>query len=151
MASLNKVTLLGNLTRDPEIRYTPKGSAVVELGLALNRVWKDDQGQKQEETTFVDVTVWGKTAENCNQYLAKGRGVIIEGRLQIDQWDDKATGQKRSKLKVVAETVQFLPSGNQGDRRPDGRGQQSQQRQAPPQGQQRPAQADDDFDDDVPF
>jgi single-strand DNA-binding protein len=114
MANLNKVMLIGNLTRDPELRYTPKGTAVADISLAINRVWNNDQGQRQEETIFVDVTLWGRQAELAQQYLNKGRGVYIEGRLQMDTWDDKETGKKRSKLKVVAENLQFLPDGRGG-------------------------------------
>lgn len=114
MANLNKVMLIGNLTRDPELRHTPKGSAVADLGIAVNRKVQDGNGGWKDETTFVDVTVWGSSAENAHKYLTKGRGVFIEGRLQMDTWDDKATGQKRSKLKVVADNVQFLPEGKSG-------------------------------------
>ncbi len=114
MASLNKVMLLGNLTRDPELRHTPKGSAVTDLGLALNRRVQDGNGGWKEEVTFVDVTVWGNSAENAHKYLSKGRGVFVEGRLQMDTWDDKETGKKRSKLKVVADNLQFLPDGKGG-------------------------------------
>lgn len=114
MANLNKVMLIGNLTRDPELRHTPKGSAVADLGLAVNRKVQDGNGGWKDETTFVDVTVWGTSAENANKYLSKGRGVFIEGRLQMDVWDDKTTGQKRSKLKVVADNLQFLPDGKGG-------------------------------------
>lgn len=114
MANLNKVLLLGNLTRDPELRYTPKGTAVADLGLAVNRRVPDGSGNWTDETTFVDVTVWGTTAENAQKFLTKGRGVFIEGRLQMDTWEDKQTGQKRSKLKVVAEGLQFLPDGKGG-------------------------------------
>lgn len=110
MASLNKVMLIGNLTRDPEVRYTPKGSAVVDLGMAINRYYTTDNGEKREETTFVDVTLWGRQAELAGQYLTKGRPVFIEGRLQLDTWDDRETGQKRSKLRVIGETMQFLGS-----------------------------------------
>ena len=110
MASFNKVILLGNLTRDPELKYTPKGTAVAAIGLAVNRVYSNDQGEKQEETTFVDVELWGRTAEIANEYLKKGRPVLIEGRLRLDSWDDKQTGQKRSKLKVVGESMQLLGS-----------------------------------------
>jgi single-strand DNA-binding protein len=116
MASFNKVFLIGNLTRDPEVRYTPKGQAVADLGLAVNRKWRDESGNSHEEVLFVDITVWGKTAEKCGQYLQKGSPLYIEGRLQLEQWDDKQTGQKRSKLKVVAEAVQFL--GSRGDGAP---------------------------------
>jgi single-strand DNA-binding protein len=114
MANLNKVMLLGNLTRDPEVRYTPKGTAVGDLGLAVNRRVSDGNGNWSDEVTFVDVTVWGTNAENAQKYLTKGRGVFIEGRLQMDTWEDKASGQKRSKLKVVAEVLQFLPDGKGG-------------------------------------
>src|SRR5213596_211651 len=124
MASFNKVILLGNLTRDPEVRYTPKGSAVCDLGIAVNRVYTTDSGEKREEATFVDVTFWGRTAEVAGEYLKKGRPVFIEGRLQLDTWDDKQSGQKRSKLKVIGETMQMLGSprscaangGDEGDR-----------------------------------
>src|SRR5919204_1388909 len=114
MANLNKVLLLGNVTRDPEIRYTPKGSAVCDLGVAVNRSYTTDSGEKREEVTFVDVTLWGRTAEVAGEYLKKGRPVFIEGRLQMDTWDDKQTGQKRTKLRVVGESMQLLggrPSG----------------------------------------
>lgn len=108
MSTVNKVMLLGNLTREPELRYTPKGTAVAELGMALNRVRSGDNGEKIEEVTYVDVTLWGRTAELAGQYLAKGRSVFIEGRLQMDSWDDKETGQKRTKLKIVGENMQFI-------------------------------------------
>jgi single-strand DNA-binding protein len=114
MANLNKVLLLGNLTRDPELRYTPKGTAVADIGLAINRIWNNEQNQRQEETTFVDITLWGRQAEIAQQYLTKGRGVFVEGRLQMDTWEDKTSGQKRSKLKVVAENLQFMPDGKGG-------------------------------------
>ena len=110
MASFNKVILAGNLTRDPELRYTPKGTAIAKIGLAVNRVWTNEAGEKKEEVTFVDVDVFGRTAENVGQYMRKGRPILIEGRLKLDQWDDKQTGQKKSKMGVVAETVQFLGS-----------------------------------------
>jgi single-strand DNA-binding protein len=116
MASFNKVILMGNLTRDPELRYTPKGTAIAKVGLAVNRVWTNEAGEKKEEVTFVDVDIFGRTAENVGQYMRKGRPILVEGRLKLDQWDDKQTGQKRSRLGVVAETVQFLGSapGNEG-------------------------------------
>ncbi|KAA0137668.1 single-stranded DNA-binding protein [Gimesia chilikensis] len=114
MASFNKVILVGNLTRDPQVRYTPGGSAVAEIGLAVNRSWFDkNSNSRKEETTFVDVTLWGRTAEVASEYLTKGRSVLIEGRLQLDQWDDKESGQKRSKLKVVGENMTML--GGRGD------------------------------------
>ena len=108
MSNLNKVLLMGNLTRDPEVRYTPKGTAVADLGIAINRYFQGDGGEKREETTFVDVTLWGRQAEIAGEWLKKGRGVFIEGRLQLDTWDDKQSGQKRSKLKVIGEHMQFV-------------------------------------------
>jgi single-strand DNA-binding protein len=153
MASFNKVILLGNLTRDPEVRYTPKGTAVTELGMAVNRVYTAENGEKREETTFVDVTLWGRTAEIAGEYLKKGRPVFIEGRLQLDTWDDKQSGQKRSKLKVVGEGLQLLGgrpgggsgSGGGGDEESSGGSRSS--RPAPPP-KAAPAGADDD---EIPF
>lgn len=115
MANLNRVLLIGNLTRDPEVRYTPKGTAVAEIGLAVNRVYSGEDGEKKEETTFVDVTLWARQAEIAGQYLKKGRPLFIEGRLQLDSWDDKQTGQKRSKLRVVAENIQMLGSRQESE------------------------------------
>ena len=115
MASFNKVILVGNVTRDPQVRYTPSGTPVTELGLAVNRQWFDKQSNsRKEDTTFVDVTVWGRTAEVAGEYLSKGRQVLIEGRLQLDQWQDKDTGQNRSKLKVVCENMTMLGGGGPG-------------------------------------
>ena len=111
MASFNKVILAGNLTRDPELRYTPKGTAIARLGLACNRKWKSETGELKEEVTFVDVDAFGKTAETISQYLKKGRPILIEGRLRYETWEDKQTKQKKSKLGVVMETFQFLDSG----------------------------------------
>ena len=123
MASFNKVILVGNLTRDPQVRYTTGGTAVAEIGMAVSRQWFDKQSnQKREETTFVDVTLWGRQAEVAGEYLAKGRPVLIEGRLQLDTWDDKETGQKRSKLRVVGETMQMLGSRGDGGGGGAGRG-----------------------------
>jgi single-strand DNA-binding protein len=129
MASLNKVIIIGNLTRDPELKYTPNGTGVCDISVAVNRTWTDN-GEKKEEVTFVDVTLWGKIAELAAQYLQKGRSVMVEGRLSMDTWDDKATGQKRSKMKVTGENVQFLDSKGNG----------SGQQQAPQQRQQAPSQ-----------
>lgn len=114
MASYNKVMLIGNLTRDPEVRYTPKGSAVCDIGLAVNRVYTSESNERVEEVTFVDVVLWSKLAELAGKYLHKGRPVFIEGRLQMDSWEDKQTGQKRTRLRVVGEQMQFL--GSAGDR-----------------------------------
>jgi single-strand DNA-binding protein len=161
MANLNKVMLIGNLTRDPELRHTPSGKTVSEIGLAINRTWTNDQGQKQEDTTFVDVTLWGKQAEVVQQYVTKGSPIYIEGRLQLDTWDDKETGKKRSKLRIVAENFQFL-SGKPGatgagnssggySERPPQTAPAPQQRSGAPQGAS--AAPVDDFqeDDDIPF
>ena len=115
MASFNKVILVGNLTRDPELRYTPKGTAIAKFGLAVNRVWTSESGEKKEEVTFIDIDVFGRTAENVAQYMRKGSPMLVEGRLRLDQWDDKQTGQKRSKLGVVGEIIQFLGSPRAGE------------------------------------
>jgi single-strand DNA-binding protein len=107
MANLNKVHLIGNLTRDPELRHTPKGSAICTFALAINRKFKDESGER-EEVTFVEVEAWGKAGENVAKYCARGRSLYVEGRLKLDQWEDKQTKEKRSRLKVVLETFQFL-------------------------------------------
>ena len=120
MASLNKVLLMGNLTRDPELRFTSNGSALTKFGLAVNRKYKSGEEWK-EEVCFVDITVWGKQAENCAEYLSKGRPVFIEGRLQFSSWETD-DGQKRNKLEVVANSVQFLGQpggGKSGGMQPD--------------------------------
>jgi single-strand DNA-binding protein len=108
MAQLNKVFLMGNLTRDPELRRLANGTAVSDLGLALNRSFTGKDGEKREDVTYVDVTVWDRQAETCCQYLKKGRAVHVEGFLKMDSWDDKTTGEKKYKLKVQADRVQFL-------------------------------------------
>ena len=118
MSSLNKVMLIGNLTRDPEIKYTPKGTAVADIGLAINRNYTTDSGEKREEVTFVDVTLWGRVAEIVGEYCKKGASIFIEGRLQLESWDDKQTGQKRSKLKVIGENIQFLGGKKTGEQPP---------------------------------
>jgi single-strand DNA-binding protein len=110
MASFNKVILAGNLTRDPELRYTPKGTALAKIGLAVNRTWKTETGETKEEVNFIDIDAWGRQAEVIAQYLRKGRPVLIEGRLKLDTWEDKNTHQKQSKLKVVLEGFSFLDS-----------------------------------------
>jgi single-strand DNA-binding protein len=112
--NFNRVMLAGNLTRDPQVRFFANEKAVAEFGLAINRRYKDANGQQKDETTFVDVETWGRTAELVGQYLTKGRGCFIEGRLKLDSWDDKESGQKRSKLKVVADNVQFTDSKGEG-------------------------------------
>ncbi|MDQ6809943.1 MAG: single-stranded DNA-binding protein [Verrucomicrobiota bacterium] len=157
MASFNKVILVGNLTRDPEVRYTPKGSAVCDLGLAVNRQYSLENGEKREEVTFVDVVLWARLAEIAGEYLKKGRPVLIEGRLQLDSWDDKQSGQKRTKLRVVGETMQLLggrPGGGEAEEggggsggytasRPSGSG-----RATTPPPKAAPAEPDDD---EIPF
>lgn len=173
MPNLNKVMLIGNLTRDPEVRYTPKGTAVTDVGMAINRNFTLDDGERREETTFVDITFWGRQAEVIGEYMKKGRPLYAEGRLQLDQWEDKNSGQQRSRLKVVGENFQFL--GGRDDQGGGGGGgggggrsysqsgppaqssnppqQQAPQQQAPPQqssGQQNyePIREEDD---DIPF
>ncbi|MGJ8673026.1 single-stranded DNA-binding protein [Rubritalea sp.] len=164
MSSFNKVMIMGNVTRDIEVRYTPKGTAVTDIGVACNRRVK--QGEEWvDETTFVDVTLWGRTAELAGQYLAKGRGVFIEGRLQLDTWQDTQTGKQRSRLKVVGENMQFVggggANGGGGQQRPPQGAPQQQagppqqaQAAAPPQQGASPANPMPQFegeDDDIPF
>jgi single-strand DNA-binding protein len=158
MAYLNKVFLIGNLTRDPELRVTPKGTAICQFGIAVNRQFKDESGATRDETTFVDIEAWGKQGELVSKYLTKGSPAMVEGRLKLDQWEDKTTGQKRSKMKVVLDNVQFLSSrsgGAGGHAAPAAEGEPAaSQGQAPypprpakpaaPQGQEVP-------DEDVPF
>lgn len=112
-ASLNKVLIMGNLTRDPELRYVPSGTAVTNFTVAVNRIYKDKTGEKKEEASFIRVVVWGKMAENCGEYLAKGRAVLVEGRLQSRSWEGQ-DGQKKSTLEVIASNVQFI--GSKSDR-----------------------------------
>ena len=133
MANLNKVMLIGNLTADPEVRTTPRGNSLTELRLAVNRVSSPNEGgERREETTFLDVTCWGRTGEVAAQYLTKGRPVFIEGRLQMDTWEDKQTGQRRSRIRIIAENLQLLggrdgaPQG--GGNYGNGGGYQNQQR-----------------------
>ena len=114
MANFNRVILAGNLTRDPELRYTPKGTAIARIGMAINRNWKSETGEMKEEVTFVDVEAWGRQAEVIAQYMRKGRPFLVEGRLKLDQWEDKNTHQKQSKLKVVLERFSFIDS-NRGE------------------------------------
>ena len=108
MPSLNRVLIIGNCTRDPEMRYTPRGTPVCEIGVAVNRVSQDEAGERREEVTFIDCTLWSRLAEVAVKYLAKGSSVFVEGRLQLDSWEDRQTGQKRTKLRVVAENLQLL-------------------------------------------
>ncbi len=113
MANFNKVILAGNLTRDPELRYTPKGTAIARIGMAINRTWKNEAGENQEEVTFVDIDAFGRQAEVIAQYMKKGRPFLMEGRLKLDQWEDKNTHQKQSKMKVVLESFSFLDSNRE--------------------------------------
>lgn len=164
MPDFNKVILMGRLTRDPETSYTPKGTAVAKISLAINRYYTVDD-KKHEETTFVDVELWGRQAELANEYVKKGQPLHIEGRLKLDTWDDKETGQKRSKMKVVGESIQFLvPKGDEPDDDPPPRQQRQQFKPSQQQRTGKPAQSqkppanpaaglfDDEIDeDDVPF
>lgn len=153
MANLNKVMLMGNVTRDVELRYTPKGTAVADIGLAVNRVRTGESGERIEETTFVDITLWGRTAEIAQQYSGKGKPLFVEGRLHMDSWDDKTTGQKRTKLKVVAENIQLMGAPGGGGA-PQQQGGEQPQQQAPQQRAQggSPAQGGNfDDSDDIPF
>lgn len=155
MASFNKVILAGNLTRDPDLRTTANGTAVCEFGLAVNRRWRDQSGRDNDETTFVDITAWNRTAQNCAQFLQKGAPVLVEGRLHLEQWEDRNGGGKRSKLGVVADVVQFL-GGRSDSEDSDAAGQAGRNNGgfgAPPQ-QSRYSPHDIpgyDPDDDIPF
>ncbi|MEA3209236.1 MAG: single-strand DNA-binding protein [Chthoniobacter sp.] len=159
MANLNKVMLIGNLTRDPEIKYTPKGTAIADIGLAVNRNYTTESGEKREEVTFIDVTLWGRVAEIVGEYCKKGRPLFVEGRLQLDTWDDKATGQKRSKLKVVGENIQLLgsregASGGGGGEFGQGGGAPQARPAGKPTPPPKPVPNDPDLDapeDDIPF
>lgn len=113
--NFNKVLIAGNLTRDPELKYTPSGTAVCQIGLAVNRRWKDANGETKEEVFFCDCNAFGKTAENIAQYLKKGRCVFIEGRLKRDEWQDKQSGEKRSATRIVVETCQFIGGAKDDD------------------------------------
>jgi single-strand DNA-binding protein len=152
MASLNKVMLIGNVTRDPEVKFTPKGSAVADLGLAINRVYTNQSGEKTEEVTYVDVELWGRLAEIAGEYAKKGRPVFIEGRLRLDSWEDKQSGQKRNRLKVVAEGLQLLGSrpggGGGGGADYEGEGEVAAKPPRPVPARSAPSEP---ADDDIPF
>lgn len=139
MPNLNQVNLIGNLTRDPELRVTPKGTAICAFSLAINRKFKDDSGGEREEVTYVDCEAWGKAGENIAKYCTKGRPLYVGGRLKLDQWEDKTTKEKRSKMKVVVEQFQFLG----GDR--------PQQGDAPRPAPSPAAPKQENLDEDVPF
>lgn len=161
MADFNKVILVGRLTRDPELRYISSGTAVCEISLAIGRKWKGADGQMRDETTFVDVVIWGRQGENVNQYMKKGSQLLVEGRLNQERWEDKTTGQKRSKINVVADRTQFLDSrGSENGSYSAPAGAPAAQQSAPAQqaapSAARPAEAnfDDNFDvqgDEIPF
>ena len=155
MANVNKVILIGNVTRDPEVKFTSKGSAVTDIGLAINRNYTLDNGEKREETTFVDVELWGRLAEIAGEYAKKGRPLYVEGRLRMDTWEDKASGQKRSRMKVVGENLQLLGGRTEGGGgRPTGGGEHESheapapRRTAPPPSRPAPSSEPDD---DIPF
>jgi single-strand DNA-binding protein len=158
MANLNRVLLIGNLTRDPELRVTPKGTAICQFGLAVNRSFKDAAGQTRDETTFIDVEAWGRQGEVISKYCTKGRALFVEGRLRYDQWEDKTSGQKRSRLSVVLENFQFIGAGR-GDGPGAGGADESDpghspapERHSPPPRAARPAPVqEDNLDEDVPF
>lgn len=158
MANLNKVMLIGNLTADPEPRTTPRGTALTELRIAVNRMAPSpNEGERREETTFLDVTCWGRTGEIAAQYLSKGRPVFIEGRLQMDTWEDRQTGQKRSRIRIVAENLQLLSGGRSegGSSAPSSGSYSSYRQQSQPQQpaapSTTPAPMPMDDDDDIPF
>jgi single-strand DNA-binding protein len=151
MASFNRVILAGNLTRDPELRYTPKGSAVAGFSLAVNRTWKTESGESKEEVSFIEIEAWGRQAEVIAQYMRKGRPLLVEGRLKQDTWEDKNTHQKQSKLKVVLEGFSFIDSkGAEGGAAPS----EGPRRAASPAKAPEPSaggEAAPTEDDDVPF
>lgn len=153
-ASYNKVFLMGNLTRDPETRVTPSGMTIAKLGLAVNRRYRTKDGEQREETTFVDIDAFGNQAETIQKYCSKGSGIFVEGRLRLDQWQDKNSGENRSKLGVVLEGFQFVGGrgGEEGGSGGGGYEQSSPPRRAstPPRSSSS-APADDFSDDDVPF
>ena len=145
MSNFNKVILAGNLTRDPDLKYTPKGSAVASFGLAINRNWTTESGEKREEVTFVDITAFGKTAEVIQKFFLKGKPMLMEGRLKLDSWDDKATGAKRSKLGVELESFSVIG----GEKPADGPAQA--RRPATASAPAAPATGENPPEDDVPF
>lgn len=145
MANLNRVLLMGNLTRDPEMKYTPSGASVCEFGLATNRTYKDSNGERKEQTCFVDCQAWGRTAEVINEYMSKGRSIFVEGRLEFSSWETPQ-GEKRSKLRVVVENFQFIGGRDDQQQSGGGGGQRQTQRQ-----EQRSFAGSDDNLGDVPF
>ncbi len=160
MPSLNKVLLMGNLTRDPELRVTPKGTPICQFSLAINRQFKMESGESREEVTYVDIEAWGKQGETIAKYCTKGRPLYVEGRLRLDQWEDKNTKEKRSRMKVVLEQFQFL-GDSRGGGGPAGTGAAAEpgidqtatpERHAPPARSAAPKPGPtESLDDDVPF
>jgi single-strand DNA-binding protein len=157
MPSLNKVLLMGNLTRDPELRVTPKGTPICQFSLAINRKFKMESGESREEVIYVDVEAWGKQGETIAKYVTKGRPLFVEGRLRLDQWEDKNTKEKRSRMKVVLEAFEFLGDGRAGGAGGAGGGggdpAGSFERSSPPPraNPAGPAPAKENLDEDVPF
>jgi len=154
MANLNKVMLIGNLTRDPELRVTPKGTAICQFSLAVNRKFRDESGADREEVTYVDIEAWGKSGENIAKYCTKGRPLFVEGRLRLDQWEDKNTKEKRSRMKVVCDNFQFLGGRADGAGAPGGgEGGESRYAAPAPRSAPKPAApaAQENLDEDVPF
>lgn len=161
MASYNQVILIGNLTRDPELRVTPKGTSICQFSIAVNRTYKDESGNSKEEVNFFDIEAWGKQGETISKYMSKGRPIFVQGRLRQDTWDDKTTGQKRSKIKIVLEGFQFIGSREGGASQASGGASEESFDQAspvernspPPRPPQRnaPPPAQDNIDEDVPF
>ena len=144
MSSFNRVIIMGNLTSDPELRYTPKGTAIAQLTLAVNRKWKSESGEKKEEVSFVDCNAWGRTAETIGQYMKKGRPLLVEGRLKQETWTDKQTQKQRSALKVVIESFSFVDTNP--DAQPKNEGAET-----PPRTQQPAYEPPSPEGDDVPF
>jgi single-strand DNA-binding protein len=154
MANLNKVMLIGNLTRDPELRVTPKGTAICQFSLAVNRKFRDESGADREEVTYVDIEAWGKSGENIAKYCTKGRPLFVEGRLRLDQWEDKNTKEKRSRMKVVCDNFQFLGSGRADGAAAGGEGGEARTYAPRPASAPKPAAppaAQENLDEDVPF
>lgn len=149
---MNLVIIKGNLTRDPELKYTPKGTAITEFGVAINKTWTNDAGEKKEKVTFIDVKFWGKGGEVVAQYFTKGKPILIQGELDVEQWEDKATMQKRSKVVITAQSFEFC-GGDKPSTPAPGRDERQQQR--PPQRQQaapqRSQSQEDDWDQNPPF
>lgn len=148
MSAFNQVLLMGNLTRDPELANTAKGTAVAKFGIAITRQWKNDAGEKKEEVTFIDVEAWGRTAELVGRFSAKGHPIFISGHLKLDQWEDKNGGGKRSKLKVVADNIQFMKFKEDGAAPGGG---ETQERPARRQSAATAPASDADADDNIPF